>query len=276
MTDPTFLDSALAHPALPQVGLFTLILTLIWYAEFHVLRPESRSKWRHGGQNLSFVLLCLPIQLVSVQLPLSLATWVAQHRWGLVFLLPSADSPLIKYGLMFLALDFLDYLYHRLMHLIPFLWRFHQTHHSDEALDVSSTVREHPGETLLRNLFLACWVVITGASVEMLVLRQTVETLSNIFSHTALRLPERLGAVVGWLFITPNLHQVHHHRQLPATDRNFGDVFSIWDRLFGTLLEMRREQIRFGLDPVSDTALSESDFGQTPRPAAAFGRTAES
>lgn len=267
MMDFPLLDAALSGPSFPQVGLFTLIIALAWSGEFAALRPEAGAKWRHGGRNLSFVLLCLPIQLVAVQLALGIAAWSGPHGWGLLQSLPLHDHPLVKYGLAFLALDFLDYLYHVMMHQLPFLWRFHRTHHTDRMLDVSTTLRENPGETLVRNLFLALWVAITGASPEALVLRQTVESLSNILSHTTLRLPERAGALIGWLFITPNLHQVHHHRRLPATDRNFGDVFSLWDRLFGTLLELRRDQIEFGLEPIPATASLPAET-VAPAPAA--------
>jgi sterol desaturase/sphingolipid hydroxylase (fatty acid hydroxylase superfamily) len=268
MSDIPFLSAALASPSLPEVALFTLIIAAAWSGEFALLRPDAGAKWRHGGQNLSFVLICLPVQLLVIQLALGLAAWTERHGWGLVYALPGCDTPLVKYGLMFVALDFLDYLYHVLMHQLPFLWRFHRTHHMDPALDVSSTLREHPGETLIRTLFLTLWVGVTGASPEALVLRQTVQSFSNILAHTTLRLPERLGSAVGWLLITPNLHQVHHHRQLPATDRNFGDVFSLWDRLFGTLLELPREKILFGLDDAAAETAPAPAGRVAPEPAA--------
>ena len=154
----------------------------------------------------------------------------------------------MKYGLMFFALDGLDYFYHTMMHRIPILWRLHLWHHTDQSVDVSTTFREHPGETFVRNIFLISCVLLCGASVEVLVLRQTIETASNIISHSSLRFPPRLARVLGSLFITPNLHHVHHHFQMPATNSNYGDVFSIWDRMFGTYICMDREDVRFGLD----------------------------
>jgi len=177
-----------------------------------------------------------------------LAAWTAKSSWGLVYLLPHARGPLVKYLLMFIALDFLDYLYHVAMHFVPIFWRFHLVHHSDLVVDVSTTVREHPGETVLRNVFLICWVLLCGASTEILIMRQTAETVANLLAHTSLRLPARLARVLGWLFITPNLHHAHHHFQMPSTNRNFGDVFSIWDRLFGTFIELPRDETIFGLD----------------------------
>jgi len=147
---------------------------------------------------------------------------------------------------MFLALDFLDYAYHYMAHNTPFIWRLHLVHHSDRAVDVSTTFREHPAETFLRVSFLAVSLVICGATLPALVLRQTVETFSNTLQHTTFRLPGRLGRVAGWLFVTSNLHHTHHHFQQPGTNCNYGDVFSIWDRLFGTFVEFDKPV--FGLD----------------------------
>jgi sterol desaturase/sphingolipid hydroxylase (fatty acid hydroxylase superfamily) len=134
------------------------------------------------------------------------------------------------------------------MHQVPVLWRFHLVHHTDEAIDVSTTVREHPGETAARNAFLILWVFLCGASLEVLILRQTVETVSNILAHTTFRLSSRPARVLGWFLITPNLHHVHHHCRCPFTDRNYGDVLSVWDRLFGTFANLALHETEFGLD----------------------------
>jgi len=95
---------------------------------------------------------------------------------------------------------------------------------------------------------LILWVVLCGASVGALVLRQTVQTFFNIFQHTSFRLPGALARAMGWLFITPNLHHAHHHSRLPGTDCNYGDVFSLWDRMFGTFVDISAEETEFGLD----------------------------
>jgi len=189
------------------------------------------------------------------------AGWVTSHHWGVIYLLPNSSNPWIKYGLMFLMLDFLDYVYHRAMHRIPTLWRFHLVHHTDRTLDVSTTLREHPGETVLRNCFLLAWVFLCGATFGVLILRQTGQTLFNILSHTSFRLPPLPARVLGLVFITPNLHHVHHHYKLPYTDRNYGDIFSIWDRLFGTFRELSVENTRFGLDTHMNEAISNSFSG---------------
>ena len=184
-----------------------------------------------------------------------------------------------------MLLDLCDYLYHRIMHHVPTLWRFHLVHHTDQVVDSSTTVREHPGESLVRGSFLVLWTFLLGASFEVLLMRQTAETVSAVLAHSALRLPPRIGRVAGWLFITPNLHHVHHHFELPYTNCNYGGVFSVWDRLFGTFAELSEVDTVFGLDthmapaptqafgcliamPFGE-AVAESDFGAGLAPDAA-------
>lgn len=238
----------IANAGSTQLVLFAAILISLWVIECIVLAQSRRVKIRHTAYNALILSGALPVQGALMILCLGVANWTTQHAVGLVYLLPHADSPWIKFGLMFFALDALDYLYHTMMHRVPVLWRFHLLHHTDRSVDVSTTFREHPVETFVRNAFLISCVILCGASFEVLILRQTIETASNIFSHSSLRLPDRLGGVLGWLFITPNLHHAHHHFQMPATNRNFGDVFSIWDRLFGTFMNMEEKDIVFGLD----------------------------
>lgn len=231
-----------------QLSEFVIIIVALWLAESISTLDKATGKWRRARINSLFVLTALPIQFVMSTLCFGAAKWVTGANWGLVHFLKNSEAPSIKYGFMFFALDFLDYVYHRAMHHLPILWRFHLMHHTDLAVDVSTTVREHPGETFIRNCFLMFWVFLMGASIQILIIRQLAETAVNIFSHTSFRLPRRLAQIVGWLFVTPNLHHAHHHYKMPATNRNFGDVFSIWDRLFGTLAALPREELVFGLD----------------------------
>ena len=248
------LDTLFAHPSPIQVTLYGCLIITLWLTEF-VRQPHAAPlKWRHTSLNALFILSALPIQIMMVIPCLYLARWTGEHQFGLVYLLPDPERPWIKYGLMFVVLDLLDYVYHRTAHNVRLFWRFHSVHHADLVVDVSTTVREHPGETVTRNSFLIMYVLLCGASVEVLVLRQMAQTVANLCSHTSLLLPTPVARVVGWLFITPNLHRAHHHFMLPTTNRNYGDVFSIWDRLFGTLATVAREDIVFGLHDRMDGA----------------------
>jgi sterol desaturase/sphingolipid hydroxylase (fatty acid hydroxylase superfamily) len=231
-----------------QIGIYALIITSILIAEHFLSASSAGKKLKHFSMNSLFVPVVLLVQIPMSISCLAIATWSASVDSGLIYLLPRSDNPWIKFALMFLVLDFLDYLYHFTMHRVPLFWRFHLVHHSDLAVDVSTTFREHPGETLLRNTYLIMWVFILGASPEILLLRQTTQSLFNLLSHASFRFPWPTARILGWLFITPNLHHIHHHFQLPYTNSNYGDVFSIWDRLFGTLSVMAEKTPTYGLD----------------------------
>ncbi|MBI3675239.1 MAG: sterol desaturase family protein [Proteobacteria bacterium] len=238
-----------------QVFLFALFTVSIWTVERAATGETTFAKLKHTSVNGLFLFFVVPVQLLMMVLCMACAKWVTEHHWGLVYLLATAENPWIKYGAMFFALDFLDYVYHTAAHRIPVLWRFHSVHHMDQVVDVSTTFREHPGETFVRIVFLMLWVLLCGACGPVLILRQTVQTFANVLAHTSLQLPAGPARVLGWFFITPNLHRAHHHFQRPATNCNFGDVFSIWDRLFRTQLRLPHHQIRVGLDTHLDGTL---------------------
>ena len=219
----------------------------LWAVEVWLLPLAVGRKLAHAAGNGLFVLGALPVQIAMSALCVVVTAWVANHQWGLVYLLPDSVGVAGRWLAAFVMLDFLDYAYHLSMHKLPFLWRFHKAHHADSIVDVSTTVREHPCETFVRNAYLLLWVCLTGATVEVLVLRQLAETAINPWAHTGVRLPDAVARYISWLVVTPNFHRVHHHARLPHTDSNFGDVFTVWDRLFGTLRHLPERELAFGL-----------------------------
>ena len=246
----SFLDSFRAgHGTALQIVWYAGLLTLLWCIELVVSAEAFEAKWRQARVNLSLMLLALPVQLLMTIVVVAAANWATTHHWGLLqVVIPGSTSIWSQYVLAFVLLDLGDYVYHYTMHRFAWLWRFHLVHHCAQEVDVSTTVREHPGDTFVRVSFLALWVFVLGAGWGVLLLRQSVETFSNITSHSKYRLPGWLDRYLGWVFITPNLHHVHHHFQLPYTNSNFGDVFSVWDRLFGTRAELPTSATVFGVD----------------------------
>lgn len=246
------------HADATQILLFACVVTALWLIEHIVLAQSEGGKLRHTSVNALFILTALPAELALSTSCVAVSEWATGHAWGLLARLPDPANPWVKYVVAFFALDFLDYVYHRAMHHVPSLWRFHLVHHTDQMVDSSTTVREHPGESMVRGGFLVLWTFILGASFEVLLLRQAAETVFAILAHSALRLPPRTGRLFGAVFITPNLHHVHHHFALPYTDCNFGGVFSIWDRLFGTFAELPEAETTFGLDTHMEPASTEN------------------
>jgi sterol desaturase/sphingolipid hydroxylase (fatty acid hydroxylase superfamily) len=121
-------------------------------------------------------------------------------------------------------------------------------HHADNNVDVTTGLRHHPIESVLRGLFFFAAILLSGAPMYAVMIYQTITVLFVAFTHANIRLPKKIDAGLSWVFISPNMHKVHHHWQQPYTDSNYGAVLSIWDRLFGTYKELDPSQIRYGLD----------------------------
>jgi len=159
-------------------------------------------------------------------------------------LLVNMEDGAVKYLICFVLLDLTLYGWHYLMHHCDALWVLHRVHHSDPHLNVTTGLRFHFGELLLEVMVRTAFILALGITVEFLLITQAVMSLFILFHHTNTRLPgERLLA---WVFIVPRLHRAHHSTLRTEHDSNYGAVFSVWDRLFGTLNEAEPEKI--GLD----------------------------
>jgi protein-tyrosine-phosphatase len=147
------------------------------------------------------------------------------------------------------ALDLATYVAHVAMHKSPFAWRFHRVHHSESEVDVTTAFRQHHGETLWRVAWQLPPILLLGLPFGVVVLYLTLSTLNAQLEHANLRVPDRLDRIVRRLFVTPNMHKVHHSRLQPETDSNYANIFSLWDRLFGTYTrDADLGALRYGLE----------------------------
>lgn len=242
------MNSFLVHASSLQVYLFAAVLILFWVAELLFCAEKAMFKWAHFKLNGMFIVSALIIQLSVTPFLISVSTYATTHESGLIYLIPGHENLWVFTIGLLMLLDLCEYLYHVIMHKMKIFWVFHLVHHTDSNVDVSTTVREHPVETFIRGCFTLLWVVICGASPGVLIIRQTIQSIANITAHTKFRLHGPLEKMIGWVFITPNLHHVHHHYQQPYTDCNYGDVLSIWDRFFGTYRELEPEKTTYGID----------------------------
>jgi sterol desaturase/sphingolipid hydroxylase (fatty acid hydroxylase superfamily) len=152
----------------------------------------------------------------------------------------------------FLILDFsAGYLAHRALHMFPILWRFHQVHHSDDFVDVTTTYRTHPVETVWRFLFVIVPVWIIGIPAAAVVIQRLVSAANGIFEHGNIRLSTPVDRVLSSIWVTPNVHKIHHSRELSETNSNYANVLTIYDRILGTFTPAdRAESVVYGLDEV--------------------------
>ena len=243
-----------------QVIILTVTLVICWNIENVAGLAFKYSKWEHSFLNAKFIVSNLPPQLMLGILFSKTLLWTSMHHFGVIYGLPFHKNELLLSIYSFIMLDFGEYIYHVIMHKQKRLWMFHIVHHSDTCVDVSTTLREHPGENIIRNIMTLAWIFLTGIPFWALVLRQIIQIISNAFSHVNYRLPQKVDSVLGWIFITPNLHHVHHHHVQPFTDCNYGDVLSIWDRMFGTFYSLKELEVVYGVDTCADEKETSSYF----------------
>jgi sterol desaturase/sphingolipid hydroxylase (fatty acid hydroxylase superfamily) len=206
-----------------------------------------KNKWRHAGINLSLTLIHLVIHTGFAVFIILLSDAAKKYEFGLVYWLNA--STLLTILISFVVLDFFGgWLVHLIQHKTATLWRFHIVHHSDNNVDVTTGLRHHPFESVLRGIFFLIGVAVAGAPVYAVMIAQTIFVLFTQFTHANIRLPDKLDKIISFLLVSPNMHKVHHHWQQPYTDSNYGLSLSIWDRLFGTYQQLDPSEIRYGLD----------------------------
>jgi sterol desaturase/sphingolipid hydroxylase (fatty acid hydroxylase superfamily) len=234
-----------AHRALILAG--GIAVFWIWESASPLVRFRY-DKWTHALRNFFFTATTIVVNFALAFVLLRTAAWVVTREVGLLFLLPPV--PLVLQMLVgLLLLDLVGaWLPHFVEHKVPPLWRLHLVHHSDTEVDTTSANRHHPGESVVRFAFTTLAVVVAGAPMWMVFLYQSLSVVLSQFNHANIALPVGLDRALSWVIVSPDMHKVHHHYVLPYTDSNYGNVFSVWDRLFGTFRTMDRSRIVYGVD----------------------------
>jgi sterol desaturase/sphingolipid hydroxylase (fatty acid hydroxylase superfamily) len=173
-------------------------------------------------------------------------SWSAEKPFGLVHLI--ALPAWLEFLLAFLLMDLAFYYWHVANHRLPFLWRFHNVHHADPDLDVSTAFRFHFGEVALSSLFTLLQVSLIGPSVWAFAVYQAAFQAEVLFHHSNLRLPIGFERLLNKVIVTPRMHGIHHSQVQRENNSNFGTVFAWWDRLHRTLgLNIPQSAIRIGI-----------------------------
>jgi len=210
--------------------------------------------WKHGRRT-SNVWLTATVFLLNwilasaaavAALTLRPAGLMAQLRW------PSWLQ--IVTGIV--VLDFsVGYLSHRTMHMWPAMWRFHQVHHSDDFVDVTTTYRTHPVETVWRFLFAIVPVWIIGLPAQAVVIQRLLQATNGVIEHANIRLWPPLDRVLSLVWVTPNVHKMHHSREISETNSNYANLLTVYDRVLGTYTPAERaHSVVYGLDAAEPLA----------------------
>jgi sterol desaturase/sphingolipid hydroxylase (fatty acid hydroxylase superfamily) len=205
-------------------------------------------KWQHAGINIFFTLTTIIINFVLAFILFKSSIWVTENHFGILNWL-SIKSLLLQAIVGLLLMDLIGaYTAHLVEHKVKILWRFHLIHHTDVWVDATSANRHHPGESIIRFFFTTCAILIVGAPIWLFFMYQSASVLLSQFNHANISIPRKLDTFISYFIVSPNMHKVHHHYILPYTDSNYGNIFSVWDRLFGTFLILEPEQITYGID----------------------------
>jgi sterol desaturase/sphingolipid hydroxylase (fatty acid hydroxylase superfamily) len=245
-----------------EVPALTLLMVFAILSSLESLAPRKKLPAKHLRQSYKtnfglFIFNSMAMSLVSASSLLILA-----ERYSDKGLLNTLSSPAWKAVLSFLLLDLLMYLWHKASHRFDCLWMFHRVHHNDPYLNITTSFRIHFLELVITHFLKAVLIIILGIEEAMVLTSEAIMTLFIMFHHTNISfMGEKL---LGHVIIVPSLHRTHHSTQRSEHDSNYGAVLSLWDRLFGTLAELKPAEAGIkGSSPQDIVNLIKFGFGFT-------------
>jgi sterol desaturase/sphingolipid hydroxylase (fatty acid hydroxylase superfamily) len=228
----------------PRLAVFAIMVLL---ALVESVFPFRRSEWRRGhlAANLGLTAATITLNFVFGAATAGGAEALRARGFGL----GAGGTPSLLLLVAGVALlDLSTYAAHRLMHATA-LWRVHRVHHADPFVDVTTAYRQHPLETLVRAAFIAVPAWTLGLPAATIAAYRVLSAANALAEHANVRVWPRLDAALSLLFVTPNMHKVHHSRRPPETDSNYGNLLALYDRLLGTFTPSARSaDVQYGLD----------------------------
>lgn len=247
-----------------RISIFAAILAVmaLWEAIAPYRPKEAVRRPMRWLTNFGLMLLSAALARFTVGAAMiATAIWAMDHGYGLINLV---GMPSILGGLIaIVALDCAIYWQHRLAHMVPLLWRFHRVHHCDVEFDVSTAVRFHPFEIVASALYKSFFVLMIGADPWVVVIYESMLSGFALFNHGNVHLPKSFDRALRLLIVTPDMHRVHHSTVMRETNSNYGNILSIWDRVFVSYVDHTKRNdhdMQIGLDEFRDKD-SQSLFG---------------
>jgi len=225
-------------------GGITVFLLLETWRPYRKPSESKAGRWR-----INLFLAGMNSAILSVLFGSAMAATLVHggtHRLGFLYTVPLPFWAKIAIGVV--ILDCLLYLWHVLNHRVPFFWRFHRVHHCDLNMDVSTATRFHVGELGMSAVIRMGIVLFVGVGWVELLIFDSLVLLCTQFHHSSLKVPAGFESIFWILFVPPSMHRIHHSVIIRERNTNYGAIFSIWDRLFGTLLTgVNQAGIRIGV-----------------------------
>lgn len=233
------------NEGLIRLSVFGGVLALMLFLETLFPRKKrTQNRLRHISTNLGIVVLYTVFMravffFVAIGAAVGVAAYASQQGWGLLNIV---HLPLWAHILISaILLDLAVYWQHVASHKIPMIWSLHKMHHADRDIDATTGIRFHPIEILLSMLYKMVIVLILGPHIVGVILFEVVLNGSAMFNHANVRLPLWLDKIIRVLFVTPDMHRVHHSVIVRETNSNYGFNLSVWDRIFGSYIDQPEE-----------------------------------
>ncbi|GAC1338135.1 MAG: sterol desaturase family protein [Myxococcales bacterium] len=221
---------------------------LLWALESMIpLYLYRGGRLRHALPNIGLTALLILTNLVLFFGAAGLVAYAGERRLGLLFVHPLPRAATLVLAVV--ALDLLAYVAHVLLHKTALGWRFHRVHHCDARVDVTTAFRQHPGETVWRMTWQVAGTLVLGLPLWAVLVYLILSAVNAELEHANVRVSAPVDRWIRLAFVTPHMHKVHHSRHQRETDSNYSNIFSIWDRLFGTYKNgVDLSSLRYGLD----------------------------
>ena len=238
-----------------RLSLFFGVFAVI--AAWEIILPRRKlnvSKGLRWTNNLGLTFLnSIILRLLFPAAAVGVAILVQQQGWGLLNRYPLPFPLAVVIAVV--AMDFVIYLQHVMVHAIPLLWRLHRVHHADLDYDVTTGARFHPLEIILSMLIKFATITLLGPPVVAVLIFEVMLNATAMFNHGNIYLPEKIDRWLRLILVTPDMHRVHHSVHAPLTNSNFGFSLPWWDRLFGTYVAQPPEghtEMEIGLEDFRD------------------------
>lgn len=226
--------------AVGAIALFMTLEKLLPYFE------HGKGRNRQRRHNLGMIAIAFVLNATLGGFVVAAILWSQTNHIGLLHQLLGQSVPAVVLGILLIDLN--SYVFHVLYHKIPFFWRFHRVHHADTELDASDGLRLHPGEFVFQTITQLTFLPLLGVSLTSMTIYFAFALPWFSLNHANIRYPDWFERWFNLIFTTPNWHRVHHSSYRPETDSHYGDVFTFWDRLFGTAGKADVEKMQFGIE----------------------------
>ena len=230
----------LDHPGMVRGVLVGGLFVGLLIAQRWRPRRANSTGWLRSVRNVALtvlsagvVYLLLPVTTVAVALVAEQKGWGLFNRVSWALWLEVIASVVV--------LDLAIYWQHRWFHAIPVLWPIHRVHHSDIAFDVSLGLRFHPAEIVLSLGYKMLLIVLLGITPLAIIIYEAALAVFALLTHSNIAISRRLDGWLRTVFVTPDWHRVHHSVHRDETNINYGNILSLWDRMFASYSAQPRD-----------------------------------